>query len=389
MERREFLERTAALLAASTIPLASCSTRPGEVLGNRTVPLAQPDAHPAQSRTLRRIAFGSCAKQDKDQPIWDAINALEPDLFIFLGDNVYGDTRDMDELRAKYAMLAAKPGFRRLREHTPILAVWDDHDYGENDAGAEYPQKEASRQVFCDFWGEPSDSPRRHRDGIYAGYRFGEGDRRVQIILPDLRYNRTPIVHRDLAGAEYDAWSSGLEAAGAPVPGPYERTPAHDATMLGERQWAWLEQQLQVPAELRIFASSLQVAADFPGWEAWVNYARDQGRLLDAIRRHRADGLFCISGDTHYAELSCLDVNVPYPLWDLTSSGLTEVWPVLPPNANRIGAAWRERNFGLIDIAWQSGHADVRLMICDEAGDPRLEHTLDSRTLRQVWSVDA
>ena len=72
----------------------------------------------------RRIAFGSCARQDKPQPIWDAVLASEPDLFVFLGDNIYGDTRDPTVLRAKYAQLAAQPGFKRLRERVPVLATW-------------------------------------------------------------------------------------------------------------------------------------------------------------------------------------------------------------------------------------------------------------------------
>ena len=44
---------------------------------------------------LSRISFGSCAKQDKPQPIWDAVVAGKPELFIFLGDNIYGDSADM------------------------------------------------------------------------------------------------------------------------------------------------------------------------------------------------------------------------------------------------------------------------------------------------------
>jgi alkaline phosphatase D len=74
-------------------------------------------------------------------------------VFIFLGDNVYGDTRDPSVLRAKYAKLQDKPEFQRLCAQVPILATWDDHDYGENDAGRDYPMKEESRGIFCDFWG--------------------------------------------------------------------------------------------------------------------------------------------------------------------------------------------------------------------------------------------
>ena len=177
----------------------------------------------AASVLPRRIAFGSCADQDKPQPIWDAVLASEPDLFVFLGDNIYGDTRDPAVLRAKYARLAAQPGFKRLRERVPVLATWDDHDFGENDAGAEYPMKEESRRIFCDFWGEPADSPRRRRDGIYHAVEYGAAGQRLQILLPDLRFNRTALRPRRLEGTTYSDWSKRLEREGREVPGPYER----------------------------------------------------------------------------------------------------------------------------------------------------------------------
>jgi alkaline phosphatase D len=329
---------------------------------------------------LTRIAFGACAKEDKDQPIWDAVSAAKPDLFIFLGDNIYADTRDPAVMAEKYALLAAKPGFRKLRDTTPILAIWDDHDYGEDDAGADYPMKEESRRQFCDFWSESAASARRTRDGVYAAYRFGPRGRRVQIILPDLRWNRTPIRAADLGGKPYADWAKGLEQSGAEVPGPYNRIPDAAATMLGETQWRWLEDQLSAPADIRILGSSLQVIADFPGWEAWINYATDHQRLFDAVRRRKADGLLCISGDTHYGEISVLDVNTPYPIWDLTSSGLTEVWPVTPPNARRVGEVYRDRNFGLITIDWKK--RDLTLAVHGEDGAVRLSQQIALSSLR-------
>lgn len=342
-----------------------------------------PDApHPALSRSLTRIAFGSCAKQDKDQPIWDAVLAAKPDLFAFLGDNIYADTRDMAVVRAKYDMLAAKPGFQKLRASTPLVATWDDHDYGENDAGADYPMKAQTRALFCDFWGEPADSPRRRRDGIYASYIFGPPGRRVQVILPDLRWNRTPLHSLELGSLTYDDWAAQRAKDGKSVPGPYARIPDLDATMIGETQWAWLERELAKPADLRILASSLQVLADFAGWEGWVNYARDQQRLFDVIRKSRAERLICISGDTHYGEVSMLDANVPYPIWDITSSGLTETWPVVPPNALRVSKVWRQRNFGLIEIDWSRRAPVLTVTIRDEQGGPQLTQVIDTATLR-------
>jgi alkaline phosphatase D len=392
--RRELLKAGAALVGAAAASragpvLAAAPAREPVTLGPPAGHLPGPaDRHPESGRTLTRIAFGSCAHQDKEQPIWEAVLAAKPDLFVFLGDNVYGDTREIELLRAKYAQLAAKPGFQRLRAEVPILATWDDHDYGENDAGAEYPMKEASRQAFLEFWREPVDNPRWRREGIYAAYVFGPEGKRVQVLLPDLRYHRTPVARLDLGGRRYEDWARELADAGLPVPGPYARRPEHDATMLGTPQWLWLEGELRRPAEVRILASSLQVVADFPGWEAWINYARDHQRLIQTIRATRADGLICISGDTHYGELSKLDVNVPYSLYDLTSSGLTEVWPVVPPNANRIGEVLREANFGLIEIDWSGPFARLRMQVRDVTGTVRIERTVGTSELRGAWYQD-
>ena len=205
---------------------------------------------------------------------------------------------------------------------------------------------------------------------------FGPPGQRVQVILPDLRYNRTAMLPMELNGASYEAWAEKRVASGLPLPGPYVRNPDPRATMLGERQWQWLERQLEVPAEIRLFGSSVQVLADFTGWEAWANFARDQDRLFDVIRRKRANGVLFLSGDIHYAELSKREVNVPYPLWDLTSSGLTEEWRVPTPNANRASEVVADANFGYIDIDWRGAATMLALGIVDATGRTRMSWNL-------------
>ena len=277
---------------------------------------------------VSRILFGSCANQDKPQPIWAPINTLDPDLFIFLGDNIYGDTRDMGVLAEKYKKLAQIEGFRNLLDKTPVVATWDDHDYGENDAGREYPQKQRSKELFLDFWKEPADSPRRRADdGIYTSYMYGPPERRVQVILLDLRWNRTELTH--VSREEF-------KRRDQMAFGPYLPTVATGATMLGEKQWAWLEGELKKPAKLRIIGSSLQFISTFPGWEAWSLFPNERQRMVDLISRTKAEGVLFISGDTHWAEISRQDDDVPYPLYDFTSSGLTETWYNMSPNAYRL-----------------------------------------------------
>jgi len=202
----------------------------------------------AQGRApLSRIAFGSCADQVKPQPIWDAILAYQPELFIFAGDNVYGDfhTEDATHLKRAYAMAERIPGYSKLRNTVPHLAVWDDHDYGINDGGGDFPYKAVAKELFLKFWKVPADDIRRTREGIYDSRIIGPPGMRVQIILLDLRWFRSPLKASDHRGA----------------PGKERYVPDPDPakTMLGPVQWTWLSGELRKPAEIRLIVSSTQV----------------------------------------------------------------------------------------------------------------------------------
>ncbi|MGO4893689.1 alkaline phosphatase D family protein [Flavobacterium sp. W21_SRS_FM6] len=308
-----------------------------------------------------RILFGSCAHQDKDMPIFTSINQHQPDVFIFLGDNIYGDTQDMVALKQKYQTLGAKPGFKQLREHAELIAIWDDHDYGANDAGKEYPQKEASRDIMLDFWQEPKDSPRRtQKNGIYTSYFYGEADKSVHVILPDLRWNRDALQPVSLNEYQQQRQPKHL--------GPYSAHIDPSATMLGETQWQWLEKELQKPARIKVIGSSLQLLSDFTGWESWANFPADRKRLFKLIKKHKVNGVVIISGDTHWGEVSYYDEALDYPLWEVTSSGLTQEWKNVSPNTYRIGQFTNKVNYGALLIDWQKTDPLITLGLYDESG---------------------
>lgn len=320
---------------------------------------------------ISRIAFGSCAHQDKPQPIWSEVLAASPDLFIFLGDNIYGDSDDPTILGAKYEQLALKPGYQKLVANTEIVAIWDDHDYGQNDIGANYVAKDASRKLMLDFFDEPEISERRTRsDGIYTSYVYTDNAKSLQIILMDLRWNRTALA--EITDPDL------LAARETQHRGPYEASLAADASLLGESQWEWLVEQMQVDADLRIIASSIQLLAEFTGWEAWANYPKDRQRFFEMLADYQQEPILIISGDTHWAELSEIHTtNNSWPLIELTSSGLTEEWSEISPNRHRIGQAFAEANFGLVEIDWAASPPSLSLEIRDELGN-----ILISRNLR-------
>ena len=190
-------------------------------------------------KIITKIAFGSCANQNMKQEIWSAVNSWNPDIFMFVGDNVYGDTEDMDHLQEQYEKLGEKPGYKELKQNSLIVATWDDHDYGIDDGGLEYPKKEESKKVMLDFFEEPENSQRWDHPGIYHSYLFGPEDKRVQIILLDVRTFRTRL---SSAGR--------TERMSQRFMGSYTPTTKETDTMLGEKQWKWLEEQLNIPAKL-------------------------------------------------------------------------------------------------------------------------------------------
>ncbi|MEI8665238.1 alkaline phosphatase D family protein [Pseudoalteromonas sp. B28] len=303
-----------------------------------------------------KILFGSCGHQDKKIPIFNAINKEKGDLFIFLGDNIYGDTNDMDVLADKYQRLGAKPDFKTLKAQTPIIAMWDDHDYGQNDAGKEYPHKEQSRQIMLNFWGEPANSARRTRsDGIYTSYMYGENEQTIQVIMPDLRWNRDALNH--VGELEY------YTKRKLNNQGPYSPSEVKGASMLGEAQWQWLEQELKKPAAIKLIASSLQLLPDFTGWESWANFPEDRNRLFALIKKHKVNGVVIISGDTHWGEISKYQQNLDYPLIEMTSSGLTEKWKDVSPNKHRVGNFTHSVNYGDLSIDWQQTDPTISLKL--------------------------
>jgi alkaline phosphatase D len=311
-----------------------------------------------------RIVFGSCSKH-VEHPMLDRVLEEPMDLFLYLGDNVYADTVDMAVMRRKYDALKQSRFHRTLRERVPVLATWDDHDFGANDAGAEYPMKRESQQEFLDWLDVPAGDPRRRQEGVHHAETFGPPGRRVQVLLLDTRTFRSPM-RRAEKGKETPA-------------GPHLPTEDPAATVLGEAQWAWLEARLREPAELRVVVSSIQFAAEACGAEGWGNFPLERRRFLDLLARSGARGVLVLSGDRHWSELSRIDGPAGYPVWDLTCSALTQPHPrgTPSPNAARAHpATFHAPNAGSLTVDWGRPDPRITLRVFDAGGATRIRQEL-------------
>ncbi|KAF9602251.1 hypothetical protein IFM89_025961 [Coptis chinensis] len=341
---------------------------------------------------VSRIAFGSCANQSSPQPIWNGIIDFDPQVFIWLGDNIYGDVKrpfklfgrertigpwknvprfvpaSETEMQFKYKKAKSNAGYSLLRKKTQVIGTWDDHDYGLNDAGKEFSGKNISQRLLLDFLDEPHDSPRRKQAGVYASYMFGPKGKEIKVILLDTRYHRDPLFT--------------------------------DGSILGDSQWAWLKKELYGPrTEVTIIGSSIQVISNLSAttgplfyMESWGRFPRERNRLFQLIAKSKRDGVFFISGDVHFGEIVRYDCATGYPLYDITSSGLTQAvenaiprplaflvelvaWltpttmRVIEPRCRYRSCTYGQPNFGAIEVDWGAMPVTVKVEVRDVNGD--------------------
>jgi alkaline phosphatase D len=280
---------------------------------------------PARPRPIR-IAFGSCARiQIGDrQPVFDAIAAMEPDLFLWLGDNIYADSDAEAAFNDMYGRQRSVGSLQPLLRSVPQLAIWDDHDFGYNDSDGSNPVKDMTLRLFRQWWANPAsglpDTP-----GVFFRHSFGP----IDIFMLDGRYYRDKPADPD--------------------------TPTK--TMLGADQKAWLKRELKDSrATFKILASGTGWSSAERDGDSWAKYRHERDEILDYIRDNRIFGCFGISGDVHMGEANCVPWSESggYDFYDLVSSGLAQM---LSPKfidqdpEVRLRAPWvGSANFGLLDF---------------------------------------
>lgn len=302
---------------------------------------AQPDTETDSTRT--RIAFGSCNNQREPQPLWQSIVATQPDLWVWLGDNIYADTQDMGLMARYYRQQQRQPGYRQLLQTTPITGIWDDHDYAYDGADKTFEKKAQSQQLFLDFIGVPKEAPVREQEGIYRSYIIGEGDRKVKILLLDVHY------HQDRMNKLFGIYF-----------------PNRTGDMLGEAQWQWLERELtDSDASVHLIASGLQVLPTGHAYPNWAAFPQARKRLLRLLEKTRPAIPLLLSGDRHVGELSKIELKgYDNPLYEITASGMTHHRrPRKAGNIYRVGEQVGALNFGLLDIHWHNDFTAIILQI--------------------------
>lgn len=284
--------------------------------------------------SAQTITFGSCHKVNDPNSdlILTTIANQNPDAFIWLGDIVYAKDGDPDHLNKRFNQLKSKTSYKNLLQSTSVYGIWDDHDYGLNNAGRDYQHKDRSRAELFAFLNIPKNSPAYQRSGVYQSYDLSP---KIKLILLDNRYFKS-------------------EYAPKPYNDPFP--PDYEGTILGEQQWAWLENLLKnSTADVHIIASGIQVLSPNHRFEKWQNYPNEYKRLIELLQTYTVKNPIVLSGDRHMSELSQKEIGYT-TLYDTTASGMTEALTnnLNESNPYRIGQPIGINNYGMIALDWEN-----------------------------------
>ena len=309
---------------------------------NSNALISTPHAPIDAGKQLQTITFGSCNKENEAQPFWAEMELLQPDLWIWLGDNIYADTGEDKVFRAKYEQQLSNKDYAKFVAHTPIVGIWDDHDYGVNNGGKEFAQKDIAKAAMLDFLQVPQRAAVRKREGAYQSYTFGKGNTQVKVILLDSRYFRD-----------------------APIREGRKYIPNETGTILGAAQWKWLENELKnSKAKIHLIANGIQVLQEEHAYEKWANFPNERQALLDLLLEYQVNTPILLSGDRHIAEFARIEYKGK-SIVEVTSSGLTHSYDALEsePNKHRIGKLITSLNYGCMMIDWSGEMPKVTLQI--------------------------
>ena len=278
---------------------------------------------------LTRIAFGSCNDQNDPQPMWADMAKTNPDLFIWGGDVIYADWEKTYDMKLSYEKQVAHPEYQAFKAKTPIIGVWDDHDYAWNNADGSVITKDFSQKSFLDFLEEPADSIRRLQQGVYTSYDLGTEGRRLKIILLDNRYFK------------------GLDK---------------NYPLLGKMQWEWFEKELMnSKADFHIIMAGLPMFSPLmPFTEEWAEHAVEFQRMQSLLEKYKPKGPLFLSGDKHFAS-----IYQNYGQLEFMASGMTHVAPRSTWGyiKRKYPVTYFGLNYGIIDIEWVQNMPKIRLAI--------------------------
>ena len=290
----------------------------GELLDERELQTLDP------SRQEVRFAFGSCmADYEPQKDIWQQMVALHPDVIFLIGDNVYtnglGYIAHPDFMWRRYHTTRSSLLLFRSRQLIPVVAVWDDHDYGMSNGDHTYPYKEEALSIFKTFFAS-NDNENFYMPNFGAasffniyGYNF---------FLLDDRTFRTP-------KSSSPEWH------------------------FGKAQSSWLLDNLAGKDHAFILSGDQFFGGYIPKDSFQGNHPERFGEFLADLKDTDTKVVF-LSGDRHFTEIMKVPTELlGYQTYEFTSSPMHSSYRTVPRNnpLRLTGQSSSRNNFMLIEAS--------------------------------------
>ncbi|MFC3856280.1 alkaline phosphatase D family protein [Chitinophaga sp. GCM10012297] len=283
-----------------------------------------------------------------DSSIFETMADVPADFMMWLGDNWYtreADYSSVPGLEYRAHRDRSLPVLQRFLQAMPHYAVWDDHDFGPNNANKSYIFRDESRRVFSDYWANPTFGEGGR--GIYTRYSYSD----VDFFMLDGRY-----------------WSSAGE-----LPDSINGQPNPDKKMYGDEQMEWLKNALLTSnASFKIIVTGSQALNPISIYDSFHHFPVEYQSFMDFLERHSIPGILFLTGDRHHSEVVKLPRKGNYPLYDITSSPLTSgvggvLWGNEKDNPYRVpGTLVVTQNFARISVSGPKGGRRLKLEFMDK-----------------------
>jgi alkaline phosphatase D len=286
--------------------------------------------------------------------VFESIVDVKPDMMLWLGDNVYLREVDFQSYSGylyRYSHTRALPEMQDLLMACPNYAIWDDHDFGPNDADMSWIHRDWAQEAFKTFWANPSYGAPSGTDNVGTAFRFND----VEFFLLD---NRSHRIH------------------------PNNRT--QDLKVLGDEQLDWLIAALNKSyAPFKMVAMGGQFLNDVAKHENMANYPERQ-EIIDRIEEEHIHGVIFLTGDRHCTDMSRLELEGGIVIHDLTVSPLTSSAYDNSEENNTLrieGTTTPKRNFAELNFSGPRKDRSCEIVIKDNEGVEVWSKVLKSKEL--------
>lgn len=234
-----------------------------------------------------------------DSSIFETMAKTPADFHVWLGDNWY--TREVDYnsvwgLNYRASHDRSQKVLQEFMAKMPQYAIWDDHDFGPNDAGKSYIFKDESRNIFKNYTLNPSYG--EDGKGIYTKVSYAD----VDLFLMDDRFFRAESELLDSINGQ----------------------PNTEKTYWGAKQLDWLKNaMLYSKATFKIIVTGSQTLNPVNKYECMQHYPYEYNQLLQFLNSQNINGVLFLTGDRHHSEVIKMPREQLYPLYDITVSPYT------------------------------------------------------------------